>query len=77
MLTAKEQEVLAVLKAGHKVEPDDRLQKLIISGHVIESDGVYHLTDRGLDELRLAKSFGEAIAGVMLPGAGTPGVKGN
>ncbi|MCK9513634.1 MAG: hypothetical protein M0R28_20755 [Pigmentiphaga sp.] len=77
MLTAKEQEVLAVLKAGRKIELDDRLQRLIASGHVIETNGVYHLTDRGLDELRLAKSFGEAIAGVVLPGAGTPGVKGN
>lgn len=71
MLSKKEQEILQVLQAGRRVQEDPQLQALVKSGHVIEREGIYELTDAGLKHARVAQSFGEAIADTLIPGTGT------
>lgn len=70
MLTAEQKETLRLLHEGR--DADDQHVPVLLEGKYIEQrDGNYHLTDSGLGELRLARGFGEAIADVFVPGAGT------
>ncbi len=74
MLTRKQQEILRVLHTGRPLpidRYDPQLQELIEKKYVVERDGIYELSDTGLEKLRLARGFGGAIADVLLPGAGS------
>lgn len=72
MLTAKQREILEVLYNG-KV-PDhhqDHIPELLKNSYIIEENGRYKVTDRGLNQMRLAKGLGEAMVDVLIPGAGS------
>lgn len=70
MLTRRQQEILRVLHSGRKPEYDSQLQELIDKKYVVERDGIYELSDAGLNKMRLVEGFGEAIADAFIPGAG-------
>ena len=72
MLTAKQREILEVLYNG-RVPKDhqDDIPALLKDSYIIEKNGRYNLTDKGLNQLRLAKGLGEAMVDVLIPGAGS------
>ena len=72
MLTAKQREILEVLYNG-RVPKDhqDDIPELLKDSYIVEKNGHYKLTDKGLNQLRLAKGLGEAMVDVLIPGAGS------
>lgn len=72
MLTAKQREILEMLYNGRVPEDrQDHIHELLKGAYIVESDGRYKLTDTGLNQLRLARGFGEAVADAFIPGAGS------
>ncbi len=72
MLTAKQREILEVLYNGRVPEDhQDHIHDLLKGSYIVESDGRYKLTDVGLNQMRLIRGFGEAVADAFIPGAGS------
>mgnify|MGYP007051657949 CR=1 FL=1 len=70
MLTPEQKATLQSLHEGRTPENEADVRALLEGAYLTEHDGGYRLTDAGLNELRLARGFGEAIADAIVPGVG-------
>lgn len=71
MLTEQEISVLRQIREGRHPENADHATAAVEKGYVAHTDGKFHLTEHGENELRVLPNYGEALVDILIPGAGT------
>jgi len=71
MLTEQEISVLRQIREGRHPEHAEHATAAVEKGYVAHTDGKFHLTEHGENELRLLPNYGEALVDILIPGAGT------
>lgn len=71
MLTDDEVQILQSIRDGNTPERNQHTASLIERGYVTDSDGALAVTEHGEGKMRILPSLGEAMADILIPGAGT------
>lgn len=71
MLTEEEISVLRQIREGREPANADHAGAAVAKGYIGHTDGKYHLTEHGENELRLLPGYGEALVDILIPGATT------